>query len=243
MFQTIINWFYNTCKTIVTQHSDKLITVFFAYNYYVSIMHDFCERNNIRLRKSTKLIVPEIPTYFAKFFYYTIPNLNNSKFASESKYYLYYETNSDINIPINHADHKTVYMYTTPEHILCYVNDRPAPVNDVVRSKAKFINIVYSNPAFEKPLTLRLDHKYMMSDNEILSASHVLYLLRTEYETNEYVFDINYKLKIMDNNLNVIILKSNQWLQLTAAPKGPGYTIMSDNNTDSINNNTDSNTQ
>lgn len=240
MFQFIVNWFCNLCKTIATQHSDKIIAAFFAYNYYVSIAHDFCERYNIRLRKSTKLIVPEIPTYFAKFFYYTIPDLNNSKSASASKYYLYYETNSDINIPINHADHKTVYMYTTPEHILCYVNDRAALVDTINRSKAKFINIVYSNPATEKPLTLRLDHRYMMSDNEILSASHVLYLLRTEYDTNEYVFDINYELKIMDNNLTVIILKSNQWLQLTAATKGPGYTIMSDSNTDG---NTDSNTQ
>jgi hypothetical protein len=75
---------------------------------------------------------------------------------------------------------------------------------------------LYSNPVLQNPLTLHLDHAFLQADNEILSASHVLYLLSTQYESSEYVFDMSYELKIMDSNLNLHILKSDMYLLLDA---------------------------
>lgn len=230
MISFTINWCYEKLVDIVKpfaiRHSNKIITIFFLYNYYLAIVHDFCERYNIRLRKSTKLVVPTEPNYFSKFFYYTMVSADS---ADNKKYYLYYETNTNAYMPISHADNSTVHMYTTPDHILCYLTDREIPEQDqITRSRAKFINVVYSNPVINNPLTLRIDHRYMTTGNEILNASHVLYLLRTEYENTEYVFDLTYELKIVDSNLNVIVIKSDQWLQLTDVR--PGYIIKTNSN-------------
>lgn len=238
MLSFTINWCYeklvNIVKPFAMRHSNKIITIFFLYNYYLAIIDDFCKRYNIHLRKSTKLVVPTDPNYFSKFFYYTMVSADsadsaNTKDKVKQEYYLYYETNTDMYMPISNSDNTTVHMYTTPDHILCYLTDREMPEKDqITKSRAKFINIVYSNPVINNPLTLRLDHRYMTTENEILNASHVLYLLRTEYENTEYVFDLTYEIKIVDSNLNVIVIKSDQWLQLTDVR--PGYTIKTNSN-------------
>jgi hypothetical protein len=89
-----------------------------------------------------------------------------------------------------------------------------------MQNRAKFINVIFSNEATKKPLTLKLDQSYFCVGNEILSAAHVMLLLRTTYETTEYVFDLTYELKIMDSKFNLIVLKSDQWIEIDDSPKG-----------------------
>jgi hypothetical protein len=59
-------------------------------------------------------------------------------------------------------------------------------------------------------LRLVIDPQYMMVGNCLLNRVFVLRLLRYQYNRGDYVFDDRYTLKIMDFNINVRTLTSNQ---------------------------------
>ena len=87
--------------------------------------------------------------------------------------------------------------------------------------------MIYSNEKTKAPLTLKLDQFYFCVDNEILSAAHVLLLLKTAYESSKFVFDLTYDLKIMDSKFNLIVLKSDQYIEIDNSDLG--YKIISIN--------------
>jgi hypothetical protein len=89
-----------------------------------------------------------------------------------------------------------------------------------VKSRAKFINIIFSNESTPEPLTLKLDQSYYQVGNEVLTAAHVLLLLSTTYESNKYVFDDDYQIKIMDSAINLTTLKSTEWIKFDDTAKG-----------------------
>ena len=110
-------------------------------------------------------------------------------------------------------------MYKTPEYILCGLS-WPLSIETPVKSRAKFINIIFSNESTPEPLTLKLDQSYYQVGNEVLTPAHVLLLLSTTYETNKYVFDDDYQIKIMDSAINLTTLKSTEWIKFDDSVKG-----------------------
>jgi hypothetical protein len=52
----------------------------------------------------------------------------------------------------------------------------------------------------------------MVENNEILSAAFIKRIL--DYQPEKYVFDMNYTLKIIDNNVNELVLNSKQYIVL-----------------------------
>ena len=95
----------------------------------------------------------------------------------------------------------------------------------MMQTRTKFINVIFSNEATKAPLTLKLDQSYFCVANEILSAAHVLLLLRTTYESSVFDFDLTYELKIMDSKFNLIVLKSDQYIEIDNSDLG--YKIIS----------------
>jgi len=92
------------------------------------------------------------------------------------------------------------------------------------KSKAQFINIIFSNEKTREPLTIKLDKSYFQVGNEVLTAAHILLLLNTTYTPSKFVFNDEYELKIMDSTLNLVILKSNEWIKFDDSKMG--YTKM-----------------
>lgn len=190
-----------------------IIRCFLFYCYYKGLL---CDLWNKYFKKSTKLVLPDYPVYFAKCFIYKPTNLTTDV------YHLYYESHTDELSPLLTDSNQTIYLYhdSNTDIILCNKN-----VNEHTRlpkkSTARFINILYSNPDSNKePLTLRLDHSYLYEGNEILGAPHVFYLLKTQYENAQYTFNLNYQLKIMDGNFAITVINSNKYICLTDCNKG-----------------------
>jgi hypothetical protein len=79
-------------------------------------------------------------------------------------------------------------------------------------SKVKFLNIEYVHPENQSSITIQLDRNSYLVGNEILSPTFVKRQL--EYMNSSKNFDMTYVLKIMDNNLNNVELKSDEYIVL-----------------------------
>jgi hypothetical protein len=136
-------------------------------------------------------------------------------------YQLCVET-GNISIQQSNTAANTLYLYHDADKDITFCNRNAIDhCRHPQKSKARFINIVYSNPDSNKePLTLRLDHSYLIEGNEILGATHVYYLLKSQYESTDYTFNLNYELKIMDGNFAITVLNADKYLCLTAGNKG-----------------------
>lgn len=97
------------------------------------------------------------------------------------------------------------------------------PIKEIKKSSVRFLSIEYIHDNLENPIILSFDKGYYISDNEILSASFIRKLL--EYQSEKYVFDMNYRIRIMDNNIHTFELNSNQYILL----KELDYKIISNN--------------
>jgi len=190
-----------------------IIKCFLYYCYYKGVI---CDLWNKYFKKSTKLALPDYPVYFAKCFIYKPTN------TFTDVYHLYFESHTDELSPLLTDTEHTIYLYRNSDKDITLCNKN---VNDHLRlpnkSTAAFINILYSNQqSNNEPLTLRLDHSYLYEGNEILGAPHVFYLLKTQYETSQYVFNLNYQLKIMDGNFAFTVIDANKYICLTGCNKG-----------------------
>ena len=81
-------------------------------------------------------------------------------------------------------------------------------------SSTRFLSIEYTHPDMKTPIILSLEKGHYVNNNEILSPAFILRLL--EYQPHNYVFDMDYKLKIMDNNINMFGLTFDKYIVLTA---------------------------
>ena len=79
-------------------------------------------------------------------------------------------------------------------------------------SCVKFLNIEYCHHELKNPIVIHIDKNAYLIGNEILSCTFVKRSL--EYSFNINNFDTDYVLKIMDNDLNIFELKSNQYIVL-----------------------------
>lgn len=87
-------------------------------------------------------------------------------------------------------------------------------------STVRLISVVYSHPEMKDTIPLKIDDMYYLVDNQILSPIFILRLLK--YQRLSYVFDENYQLEVMDDNVNVIHLTSDKYLFL----QEDKYTVM-----------------
>lgn len=75
-----------------------------------------------------------------------------------------------------------------------------------------FFNIEYSHPNMDENIEILLNNDYYFENNEVLSSAFVLRYL--EYQDKPFVYDNNYKINILDNDVNTIILNSDQYILL-----------------------------
>jgi len=79
-------------------------------------------------------------------------------------------------------------------------------------SKIKFLNIEYNHPENEKSITIEIDRNGYVVGNEILSNTFIKRAL--EYMNDRKSFDMRYTLKIMDNNLDSVVIFSDEYIVL-----------------------------
>ena len=81
-------------------------------------------------------------------------------------------------------------------------------------SKERFITVQYIHPNMALPLTLEIPPGMYQKGNQLLDSTFVYWCLKYQYHKTEYIFDENYKVEIIDNDMNMLTLFSNQYVHL-----------------------------
>lgn len=107
----------------------------------------------------------------------------------------------------------------------CYFisrSDNPVLNFSFQKSDAHFLYIEYTHPEMTKSIELTLYKSWYYSGNELFTKTFVLRLLK--YQSRLFYFDDNYKIKIIDRNINTVEIDSTQYILLTEH----GYVIMNE---------------
>lgn len=100
-------------------------------------------------------------------------------------------------------------------------NNEDVSLSDVLthidnsKKHTKFIGIEYSNPKMKNNITLNIDSKYFVRNNDILDSIFILKYLKRNYREWEFVFDKNYKVSLIDPNVNFHELYYNDYLHFS----------------------------
>jgi hypothetical protein len=86
--------------------------------------------------------------------------------------------------------------------------------NDGELSDIRFLSIEYSHPKMKNTLYIELSKNHFLIGNQILSFVFILRYLHYNFYQNQYIFDEDYTLNIMDNNINMITINANQYCEL-----------------------------
>jgi len=95
-----------------------------------------------------------------------------------------------------------------------YLVNNDLPLEEVEPVKERFITVQYVHPHMGLPLTLEIPPGMYQKGNQILNSTFVYWCLKYQYQRNEYVFDENYKLEIIDGELNMFKMGSTQMIVL-----------------------------
>lgn len=79
-------------------------------------------------------------------------------------------------------------------------------------STVRFLSIEYEDPLLKEKIPLTINANMFYEENEILSSAFIKRYL--EYNPTNVAYNHNYKIHIMDNDINMILLKSNDYILL-----------------------------
>jgi hypothetical protein len=109
------------------------------------------------------------------------------------------------------------YVYRIFDNNLGHFTDLKMPL---MPSKGRLLSVEYTHPIMSKGIPIVLDNSVYYADNQLLSPAFIkLYL---EHQPELYHFDMDYVLKIIDNDINSFELKFNKSVLLTE----DGYKIV-----------------
>ena len=89
-------------------------------------------------------------------------------------------------------------------------------------SEIRFLSIEYNHPEMNEPIQLVLEKEWCVVGNEVLSKIHILRMLEYQAYKSQYVFDDRYIVKIIDSNINILEIRSRQYIIL----EKEGYVVL-----------------
>ena len=97
-----------------------------------------------------------------------------------------------------------------------YSKDEPNDVGGLswTPSSVRFLSIEYSHPKMMVPISLTVDRAFLLEGNHLLSAAFVRRCLEYQNNPNDYYFDTNYKVTLMDDNIRMVTLTSQEYVVL-----------------------------
>lgn len=159
---------------------------------------------NTNIPKSKK--IEEEYSAFYKSFYSNHIYSDDSHFHSSTKEHVFIAKTQD---------NKYICKVCFPGHIKCFSNDevKEDDTKDIEEICVSFLYIEYTHPTkMQKPIPLPFPNGLFQPLNELFTPTFVLRQLQTQ--TEYYYFDMDYILTIIDEDLNTIVLKSNQYILL-----------------------------
>ena len=112
---------------------------------------------------------------------------------------------------------KTVDAYTVR---LCKLGNDAETTNtinrlDMVASSYGLMSVAYSNPKMTEQIMLEIPKEMYLVGNQLFSPAFVYRALA--YQNKRFVFDLNYKIHLIDNNINQFQLSSREYLIIDEA--------------------------
>jgi hypothetical protein len=188
-------YIYSIATTIVTAVQAKitnlLFDLFWKYNYAM-IQIEGSRIGQIWKPADTRLVEPPLDTWTC------VASIENGRLLER---YVY----GDIELE---KDSSSVTIWKTNESRRVNITHNVGP------SLVSFLSVHYEHPDLPNGLRLIIDPQYMMVGNYLLNRVVVLRLLSYQYNRGDYVFDDRYSLKIMDSNINICTVGSNQGIVL-----------------------------
>ena len=89
-------------------------------------------------------------------------------------------------------------------------------------SSVRFLSVEYCHPFMDKAIPLEIDRGFYLEGNHLLSAAFVRRTLEYQNDANNYYFDMNYTLKIMDSNIDTFELTSGEYVVM----ESDGYNVV-----------------
>jgi len=156
--------------------------------------------------------------YYNDTYFFLLPENENDVFNQLKQWHditkniVFIEANIVECLIIMNVDNKYIYK-------ICNKNNYELTNNHNFEiSRVRFLTLEYITK--NKIITLELDKNIYYVGNDILSSVFIKRLL--EYQVNSYSFDMDYTLKIIDNNIDTFVLKNNEYILLEAN----GYSII-----------------
>lgn len=115
------------------------------------------------------------------------------------------ETHSTL---VSHPISKSISLYDIFPFMkqISLVNEViPIPVSNV-----RFITVQYVHPKMKEPIEMVIGDEYYIDGNELFSFSFILRFLY--YQKEDFYFDYNYKIEIIDSSMTQIELKWNKYI-------------------------------
>ena len=97
-------------------------------------------------------------------------------------------------------------------YYVCHQVPKHLDLNERIPSNVRFISIVYTHPKMTKQLTLELSKNWYNVHNQLFTPEFVFRLL--EYQKESYVFDPQYKILLIDNNINNETLTIDKYIEI-----------------------------
>jgi hypothetical protein len=199
-FQAIKNAACQVIKTVQIKITNIILDLFWKYNYTMIQIED-SRFSQYWKPANTKLVEPKFSSWIC------VASIENGKLLEK-----YVFTNGD-NDYSQDLDGNSI--------MICKTHDGQRLVktshDDIVLgpSKVQFLSVLYDHPDIPTgPLRLAVEPSYMMVGNCLLNRIFVLRLLRYQYNKTDFIFDDRYKLIIMDSNIVVSNVESDQGIIL-----------------------------
>jgi hypothetical protein len=110
--------------------------------------------------------------------------------------------------------YKEKYIYKTcfKNHSILLHNNMVLDFSQDTQSNVKFLLVEYSHPRMNYTICFYFSNGIYQLQNELFTPCFVLHAL--QYQSEYYVFDMDYILSIVDNNVHTFTLKSHQYIRL-----------------------------
>jgi len=80
-------------------------------------------------------------------------------------------------------------------------------------SNVRFLSISYNHPDMDKSIELKLGPQWLIKRNQLFTPTFVLRAL--QYQSQSYVFDDLYNIKVIDSNVNMFEFGINKYMVIT----------------------------
>lgn len=162
--------------------------------------------------------------------YYMFDDTERSITITERSIAKKYEEVCDASIPMS-TDYESIneiltILHTSGQYLTYFVSEDKQDKQRHIRlpatpSKVSFLSVEYMHPDMDQSIPLEIDAGYMITNNVLFSPLFVHRCL--VYQTAPFHFDLDYTLRIVDSDINIIDIKSNQHILLNEKD----YTLVS----------------